>query len=451
MNPLPHSLESKLRPYQVQPARQLFRALTCGAEEWGYNGGVDMSAVGVGKTAMDLAAMLATGNRVGVIAPPVGHDGWREMFGIFGAEPAWITSYEALRSGLRPQIARILNGRFHWQSENIGVILDEFQAGRNPDSLTTSCIEGLLAAKIPAIAASATLAISPIELFAAGQLVGLHKGDEDWRFFLASNGCRFDEVEQRWKFNQNLRHLHEIHAKIIPLRGCRVTKADMGPQFGTTITVLPIAVPEGEEIEQQWKDANEVVDRLEQQGANKQYILNSRRCARIAIWKRCEMALVAPVAELIKRDLDEEKSVVVFFSFTESRLAMGRLLNRHEGFFGGQNAKIRSHYMKEFQNNKLHVLLSNIGAGGASVSLHDIHGKRPRVSYLFPTDNPVKMGQAPGRIDRAGGMSHSVQWIPCVAGTLSERMVAQTARKMARMAALNNGAVEINQLTRLNR
>ncbi len=119
---------------------------------------------------------------------------------------------------------------------------------------------------------------------------------------------------------------------------------------------------------------------------------------------------------------------------------MGHLLGTHAGFYGGQQAKERVYWQREFQANRQHVLLSNIGAGGSSVSLHDTTGKRPRVSYIFPCDNPVKMGQAPGRIDRSGGMTFSQQWIPCVAGTLSERMVKQTARKLMQLARLNDGA-----------
>ena len=85
------------------------------------------------------------------------------------------------------------------------------------------------------------------------------------------------------------------------------------------------------------------------------------------------------------------------------------------------------------------VLLNNIAAGGASVSLQDLTGEYPRISYIFPTDSPVKFGQAPGRIDRQGGKTPTIQWIPCVAGSLSERMVGATTKKMLQLNALNDG------------
>lgn len=434
-------IKAKLRDYQIAPSMQLHRALTHGPSEWGYPGAVDLSDVGVGKGFMDLAAMLATGRKVGVLTPVVGIGGWEATFRAFGAEPAFIETIEACRMGVRPGIVRLSSGGFQWQnSRNVGLILDEAQSLRNANSLNSDLVRSLISSRIPAICASATLAISPVELFCAGQITGLHSGGDSWEEFLRQNACAQDD-DGRWKFDtRRFDKLRAIHQTLIPQRGCRVSKDDIGEQPGTTIRVLPIEVAEKDDINRAWKDAGDLVRRMGEQGCPEWQVTNARRAAYTAIWKKIEMALVPHISRRIQSDLAAHKSVVAFFNFTDSRLAMGRLLRRSEGFYGGQSQKVRDHYTREFQANRLHVLLNQIKAGGASVSLHDIHGERPRVSYIFPGPNPVAMGQAPGRVDRFGGKSHSEQWVPCCAGTMSERMVAQTAAKLARMSALHGNS-----------
>jgi hypothetical protein len=437
---IPTKFASLLLPYQIAPANQLFRALQQGTKEWGYPGAIDLSDVGVGKTFMDLAAALATGRQVGVLCPTVGTSGWERVFKIFGQEPAFIDTYEAVRGGFRPHIARKVSDNFHWANrDKIALILDESQILRNADSLTSACVSGLIEANIPTICASATMAISPVELFCAGQITGLHKGDADWERWLRHQGASWDYQDERWRWKPNAEIMHNIHSTLIPERGCRVRKADTGERPESSIRVLPIKVPEGASIEAEWRAISDKLDKLEQYGTPRPVILNQRRALRTAIWKRCELALVPFIAERIKVDLDTGNSCVAFLSFTDSRIRLGKLLGTHDGFYGGQSPIQRRKLQDAFQANRIRVLLNNIAAGGASVSLQDLTGEYPRISYIFPTDNPVKMGQAPGRIDRQGGKTPTIQWIPCVAGSLSERMVGATAKKMLQLNALNDG------------
>lgn len=432
-----------LYDYQVAPANQLFRALQCGEEEYGYPGAADLSDIGTGKGAMDLAAMLGTGRKVTVLCPSAGENGWRKMFSIFGAEPQFIGTYEAVRMGVRPEVAVLRNGDFYWRNPgSIGLIADEAQISRNPDSISSRLLAGAVRDKIPMIVASATLAISPTELRLAGRVTGLHKGGEDWSRFLLAHGCTYDDELEKWVFNRQLRHLEAIHRVLIPERGCRVRKnaETMGEKYsGGSIEVLPIEVPEGPEIQREWMEAQNLLAELRKQRKSEVELRNIRNRVRMRIWHKCERVLVPHVAERMKRNLAEGKSVVAFVSFDDTRRDLCRLMGTHDGFHGGQNAAVRKRLQDAFQADRIRVLINNIGAGGASVSLHDVRGEYPRESYIFTTDHPVKMGQAPGRIDRAGGLSPAVQWIPCVAGTLTEQMVASTARKLRQTGALNDG------------
>lgn len=438
---LPHDLESKLFDYQRQPARQLFRALTHGLREWGYPGAADLSDMGTGKTYQGLAAALATGRKVAVLCPTVGRAGWERAFAHFGAEPYFIGTYEAVRGNWRQEIVRLrADGSFEWANANdIILILDEAQALRHDDTLNVKCCAAAVRQCIPIIVASATVAISPLEMRFAGRVTGLHKGERDWDAFRLRHGC--GQVGGTWKWSGDLRTLQAIHGKLFPRRGCRVRKEDLGEACPeTVIEVMPLDVPEAVEIEREWREAMELFSTLQAQGVDRRAIIARERVARMQVWMRCENALVEQVAAMARREIDEGRNVACFMNFDESRLRLGKLLNTSAGFFGKQNAKMRKHYEAQFQANKIHALVSNMKAGGASVSLHDLTGERPRTAFIFPTDAVIEMVQATGRVDRVGGKSLSRQFIPCVRGTMTERMVERTRRKMLGISTLNDGS-----------
>lgn len=436
---LPQWIADKLRGYQIEPARQLLRALINGPKEWGFAGAFDGSDMGTGKTYMAMAAALAMGKKIIVLCPTVGTGGWQRAFDHFGATPHAITTYEAVRGGWRSHIVQQVGDRFIWQlPKDIIIILDEGQYVRHDDSLTFQCCVGAIRQGIPIIIASATIAINPMEMRFMGRITGLHKGANDWDRFLAEHGCA--KKGQTWKWDGKGHHLTRINSKLFPFRGCRVRKQDLGDDCPETIIeALPFDLPEGIKIEQQWREAKEMLERMKEQGKTAAAIASVERNVRMKIWQASENVLVPHLAQRIRQDVKEGNSVAVFMSFSKSRLALARLLNTNAGFYGGQPPARRKYWEDEFQANRQHILVSNIGAGGASVSLHDIHGERPRIAYIFPTDHVVKFEQATGRVDRVGGQSLSRQYIPHIKGSLTEEMIRSLRRKMANIARINDG------------
>lgn len=436
---LPSGLEAKLRGYQIEPTKQIYRALMKGAAEWGYPGAVDFSDMGTGKTYMDLAAAIATGRDPAILCPTVGMAGWQRACQHFGITPHFISTYEAVRGAFRPHIATVDDtGRFTWKDpKEIILILDEAQALRHDDTLTVRCVSAAIRQGIPIIVASATIAVSPVEMRFAGRVTGLHSGDQDWHRFLANHGCFKKGKSFVW--DGKAHHLMRIHQQLFPWRGARVRKQDLGEECPeTVIETLPLDIPEAAAIEQEWRNTEEMLDRLASQmsgGALDQ----KRRNAHLKMWHRCEMALVPYLATRIKKDIADGNSVAVFMNFNDSRIALSRLLNTTAGFYGGQPLARRQYWEREFQANRQHVLISNIGAGGASVSLHDTTGDRPRIAYILPTDHVIKLEQATGRVDRVGGQTVSRQYIPFVAGSITARMIERTRRKMKNIATINDG------------
>lgn len=437
---LPSAIEAKLRGYQIEPTKQIYRALMRGREEWGYPGACDLSDMGTGKTYMDLGAAIATGRDPAILCPTVGAAGWQRACDHFGITPHFISTYEAVRGGFRNHIATLdATGNFTWKNPNeIVLILDEAQALRHDDTLTVRCCSAAIRQGVPIIVASATIAISPLEFRFAGRVTGLHGGGDDWARWLMQHGCF--KKGQTFKWDGKPHHLQRIHSQLFPWRGARVRKQDLGDECTeTVISTLPMHIPEAARIEQEWKDTEEMLERLAKQvGGAKLQIMEQR--AHMKMWQRCELAIVPYLAERIKKDVKEGKSVAVFTNFDKSRIALSRLLNTNAGFYGGQSLAKRQYWEREFQADRQHILINNIGAGGASVSLHDVNGWRSRVAYILPTDHVIKMEQATGRVDRFGGKSTSEQYIPYVAGSMTEKMIARTRRKMARIAIINDGA-----------
>jgi hypothetical protein len=437
LEPLPESLEKHLWEYQVTPARQLFRAIKHGDAEWGYPGALDLSDMGTGKTAQALAAAAATGRQIGVLCPVVGKMGWEWMANHFGVQLHFLETYEAVRGNWRSEIvSRRGDGQFWWKyPERFILILDEAQAVRHDSTLNFEVCSAAIRQRIPIIIASATVATSPLEFHFAGRIVGLHKGEDDWRRFLYQHGCI--ELNRKWKWDKDRRHLARIHGRLFPHRGCRVRKEDLGDACPETdIVVVPIDLPEAGEIHTQWEQTMRIFAQLKAAGKDTTW---REHQARMAVWKRSETLLVPYIARMMKNDLAAGRSVVAFLHFDDTRKRLGDLLGTHDGFFGGQTPAIRRRLEADFQANRIRVLVSNCGAGGASISLHDKTGDYPRSAYIFPGDQVVKLTQATGRVARVGSKSVSLQYIPCIKGTITERMVHSLRRKLLGISTLNDG------------
>ncbi len=438
LEPLPSAIESVLWDYQVTPARQLSRALRCGWDEWKYPGGFDGSDMGLGKTAQTLAAALATGRKIVVLCPLVGRLGWMEMFEAFGAAPYFIGTYEGLRNGGRDHIVTLRpDGTFSWKiPDDIILILDEAQAMRHSDSLNTALCAGAVRQGIPILIASATIAMSPTEMRFMGRITGLHRGGDDWDRFLLTHGCT--KKKKVWHWNGQRSHLIAINKVLFPFRGCRVRKEDLGDKCPQTeIKVLPISCKEAADVEKKWLRAMQAVSYTRNTKGIKAAAALHRRVYQ-PIWQECELILVPHVAALAKADIAAGRSVAIFVSYDETRKRLAAIMGTTAGFYGGMKQDQREHWQREFQANRVHCLVSNVKAGGASVSLHDKHGQRPRTAYVFPTDNPVSFIQATGRVDRMGG-GDSRQWIPCLQTPLTRTMVDRMKAKWLNFDSVNDG------------
>ena len=130
-------------------------------------------------------------------------------------------------------------------------------------------------------------------------------------------------------------------------------------------------------------------------------------------------------------------SVVMFVNFRETVEALCEKLHKCYRIEGGQSAKERQQVVDAFQNDDIHLLAVNIAAGGTGLSLHDINGKRPRISLISPSFSAKDHLQTLGRIHRNGAKSDAIQKILVAADSIEEAVMKSINRKLKNLEALH--------------
>lgn len=449
---LPDGLEAKLFEYQRMPARQIYRALTRGKEEWGYPGAWDCSDLGSGKTYTGLAACLATGLEVGVICPKSvigstkGGTGWLGAFRHFGQRPAFVINYESLRTGKGEHIRRIggKDGkRYEWAADpdHVMLIFDEAHLTKNP-SLNRSMAFAALRQGFRLLFVSGTMAAKPTNLGATGVAVGLHRGDTaSYAEFLRTHGC-YQVGANQWEFDRarGVHHLARIHRVVFPQRGARVKIADLGDRFpDTQVCCEAIETEDTKAIVKAYAEAAALIETMRKQGKKEFEIQNAQRTAYMAARKKSEIAKVPAIVAKAREEMEEGRSIAIFLNFTEARERTMKLLNTSCGIYGGQDSRARDEAMRQFQSDESRVIVVMSQAGGTGVSLHDINGQYPRTSLICPDNNAVVLGQVLGRVHRAGGKSKSRQIILYAADTIEEGICDNVRKKLQDIKSVNDG------------
>jgi hypothetical protein len=99
-----------------------------------------------------------------------------------------------------------------------------------------------------------------------------------------------------------------------------------------------------------------------------------------------------------------------------------------------------------FQGDQVPLIVLNCEAGGTSISLHDVRGKRQRHSIISPNWSAITLKQVLGRIHRSGGKSVAMQRIVLVDGTVEGEIANKLTKKLKNIAAVNDASLEDGDL-----
>jgi len=431
-------IEKKLLPFQIPSVRRLVKALST------YNGALDASDTGTGKTYASLAAAFILNRPVYVVCPKAVRPSWKRAAAHFGMS-IFVCNYELLRRGEQAAVRIVGEGKnedFQWHLDPTTIIIFD-ECHRLKDHRTWNCALGLSAIrqKYMVIGLSATAADNPLQMKFSGFLTGCFPEKRFWAW-AQSHACK----KGRWgmSFEGGVEELNHIHREIFPLHGTRVRIADLGNAFPETQITAECYDTNGNESK-----INAVYDEMKDEIARLQERMNADTgaCILVAMLRarqKAEILKVPAIAAMAQDAVEEGMSVAIFVNFDESADALVAKLKTECVIRGGQSDTVRENNIQGFQEDREKIIICNIKAGGVGVSLHGSPGKRMRLAIICPTWSGQDLKQALGRVHRAGGVK-SLQRIFFAAKTIEERICDQVREKIGRIDLLNDGDLKLNE------
>jgi hypothetical protein len=399
---------------------------------------LDASDTGAGKTYIALDAMRTLNRRPLVLCPRSGKTSWQRLAAQFGVPLLdVITSQRLLYKN-----PYYVNKAWNLPSDSM-LLFDEVHQGTSgPKTKTTEALGRTRVYKIPVLALSATVADSPIKLRGLGFLMELHDYNmSSFNRWCLDHGC-YPSPFARGKLEfskarKGREALKVIHAAMQD-RVVRIRREDI-PGFPEGIICSKLVDLDKDYTKQINEIYADMDDRLKRPAANELVLRGQAR-------EKTECFKIPVLTELVLAALAEGTSPVVFLNFHSSREALAASLlaagvHNISQIHGKQTDDERVADMDAFQNNTNHVAIVTTGAGGASINLHDLHG-RPRVSFLSPSDKAIDMVQCLGRTHRTCG-SDVIQTFVLAAGTVEEKVHRNLQRKINCIRTINDGDLAI--------
>lgn len=379
------------------------------------NSALDASDLGTGKSYVAAKVAETLGLKPFVICPKAVVPMWKNLLASTAVQRWGVGTWEMMRSKTLPF------GHNLW-------ILDEVQRAKGRSSLNSKLALNC-AQHGKVLMLSATAASNPLEMRALGSILELYAPGRYWDW-IKEHGCK-KGFFGGMVFQGGEEEMTRIHRAIFPHKGVRMRVAEIDgfPECDTQADVLDF----GEPVEEMAAELAEVdTAALEDKDPEHPLTLQTRER------QRTELLKVPTLVEMVEEMVAEGRSVVVFCNYNSTLRSIQRRLKAPSDFFTGEHERTRDDAKTRFQADVLRVLLVNIKAGGAGLSLHDLHGNHPRISLVCPTFSVEDYRQALGRIHRSGAKTKAIQKILFSAGTVEERVAKLLRHKNFRMDLLND-------------
>ena len=270
-------------------------------------------------------------------------------------------------------------------------------------------------------------------------LHSLNKNDGDlksWYSWMHSNGCAPDQWKH-WRLISR-KKLETLKEDIYGVTGHKLTVSDFPDSFrNNRVFIENVEFSDKKGIQKIYRDLDitpEIVTRYIEEGT-----VGDSEWALVNILRARQLTEAVKVPDLVTmaEDLKEQgNSVVLFVNFRDTVKALCSQL-KCKPVEGGQSIKERQQIIDDFQDDKEHVIVVNISAGGTGLSLHDINGKRPRVSLICPSYSAKEFAQTLGRIHRNGAKSDALQKILIAVDTIEENVIRAVNRKLENLKTLH--------------
>ena len=363
-----------------------------------------------------------------------------------------IINYEMLRTGKKDSpYASYIKRRetrrkeFVWKiPKNTLIIWDESQKLKGAKTKNSETCIAALNQGYKMLFCSATNATNPLELKTVGSALKLFNTNSQYYTWLYEHGVTKGRFGL--EFTGGKENLVKLNKDIFVNRGVRLSR-DTIPNFPESQVIADCYDMEDDAQKKINKIYSEMEDELRKLRKKVKKERNTNELTAILRARQeIELVKVPLFIEMIEDGIENGMSVVVFCNFTETIHALAERLNT-QCIVNGEKKyeKFRQQTIDDFQNDKERVILVNIAAGGAGLSLHDVTGKYPRLSIISPSYSAVQMRQATGRVWRDSAKSKSVQKIVFVAKTVEERVCESVNKKLENMDMLNDGDLKYDE------
>lgn len=270
---------------------------------------------------------------------------------------------------------------FEWRvPKDMPIIFDEAHVCSNPASLNGKL---LLAArgKASVLMLSATLANNESQFLIFGYMLGCYSSMSAGRSWIAN--C--------------VKSKGGLFNALVPKYAASMVLGKNDTMFESTIDVDTYGLPK------------KVLDRIEELWSFYTKSNSMERQHRI----KCiiEQYLSLALEDRVKQCIESGNSVIIYLNYRKSVAFMAELLETTCIIEGGQDDETRARNIRRFQEDKEHVIVCNIAAGGVGIDLDDRLGKRKRKLFLRPGNSAKNIKQALERPNRLTAKSKSQRFI----------------------------------------
>lgn len=435
----------------------------------------DTSDTGTGKTYTSLFIAKYLGLRVFIICPKPVMTSWNKVCKSINVGMIGIVNYELIKNGkyynhngikdICPYIdifynssAKIDYFKFNLPYDTL-LIFDEVHKSKNATSANSKLLQSIIFYRqktIKTLLLSATM-LDRIKFFKPyGVVLGYYPKIEDFRSWLArirkqyaikiSDWERLNELKNNnedgndsdGEMNKELSNLLVIR-DILKKDGktSRMTKKQINDlNVKHDILYNLYTLKDSEELEECYNQLEAAMEELKNSATR-----SSALGKIIKIRQRIELLKLPLFIEEAKDALSKGYSVAIFVNYIHSLEELCSKLDCNTYVVGGQTTEVRDACINDFQTNKSKCIILTIGAGGASISIHDTIGKCKRMSIISPTWSGQDLEQVFGRIYRSGVKSDCVQKVIYVKDTYEETICKIMNDKIKNIHTFNDGNI----------
>lgn len=426
-----------LLPYQPRAVTAICNAIVS------HGSAADASDTGLGKTYVALAVCRELKISPGIVCKLAGVDTWKDVCASFGIVPQFIVNWEHAK-GARFRYVRRVQPQYKkgytytWQApRNTLLIFDEAHLANNPGTHNHALHQA--AKGIPSLSISATFADKSAKLRGITNLLGIFT-EEEFDVWLQSRGY-FETRENQHAAVSELDNMRELNKIIFPRYGARLSYSDPDvKKYFPESVIQTMVVSLGEKKTNQqnalYTEMIQKAESLKASGKQAQSLVAALRYRQSA-----ELLKADVLVDVAKDMFYQGKSVCIFVNFRETMAYLAKAFNTRSLVFGDQERLNVSRHdvIRDFQANREKLIILMMKAGGASISLHDLHGGHQRVSLICPTYSPVDLKQVLGRTYRGNTKTPPIMKLVYASGTIEKRVAENVNAKLDNINALNDG------------